>query len=99
MAQPNNNKQSKNHINTQGYQPNPVQDQICSSYYLQQQEITKLQLTNFTQIPNRAEALQTIMNPYFLGGSSIKSDKPLMVFTATDPEYSVEDYLMQLQLI
>ena len=30
------------------------------------------------------------MNPYLLGGSSISSKKPLMVFTGTDPEYSVE---------
>ena len=33
------------------------------------------------------------MNPYLRGGSSITSNKPLMVFTGTDPEYSVEDYL------
>ena len=28
-----------------------------------------------------------------MGGSSITSNKPLMVSTGTDPEYSVEDYL------
>ena len=28
-----------------------------------------------------------------MGGSSIASNKPLMVFTGTDPQYSVEDYL------
>ena len=28
-----------------------------------------------------------------MGGSSVTSNKPLMVFTGTDPEYSVEDYL------
>ena len=28
-----------------------------------------------------------------MDGSSITSNKPLMVFTGTDPEYSVEDYL------
>ena len=33
------------------------------------------------------------MNPYVMGGSSITSNKPLMVFTCTDPEYSVEGYL------
>ena len=32
-------------------------------------------------------------NPYLVGGSSITSNKPLMVFTGTEPEYSVEDYL------
>ena len=44
-------------------------------------------------MPNAAESLQMTMNPYLMGGSSIKSNKPLMVFTGTDPEYSVEDYL------
>ena len=33
------------------------------------------------------------MNPYLIGRPSIISNKPLMVFTGTDPEYSVEDYL------
>ena len=33
------------------------------------------------------------MNPYLMGGLSITSNKPLMVFTGTDPEYFVEDYL------
>ena len=44
-------------------------------------------------MPNAAESLQMTMNPYLMGGSSIISNKPLMVFTGTDPEYSVEDYL------
>ena len=62
-------------------------------YYLQQHEITKNQFTNFSQIPNAAESLQMTMNPYLMGGSSITTNKPLMVFTGTYPEYSVEDYL------
>ena len=33
------------------------------------------------------------MNPCLMGGSSITSNKPLLVFTGTDPEYSVEDSL------
>ena len=33
------------------------------------------------------------MNPYLMGGSSITSNKPLMVFTGTDSEHSVQDYL------
>ena len=33
------------------------------------------------------------VNPFLMGGSSITSNKPLMVFTGTDPEYSLEDYL------
>ena len=28
-----------------------------------------------------------------MGGSSVSSNKPLRLFTGTDPEYSVEEYL------
>ena len=44
-------------------------------------------------MPHAAESLQMTMNPYLMGGSSISSNKPLMVFTGTDPHYFVEDYL------
>ena len=44
-------------------------------------------------MPNAAELLQMTMNPYLMGGSSITSNKPLIIFTCTDPEYSVEEYL------
>ena len=44
-------------------------------------------------MPNASESLQMTMKPYLIGGSSITSSKPLMVFIGTDPEYSVEDYL------
>ena len=44
-------------------------------------------------MPNAAESLQMTMNPYLMGGSSKTSNKPLMVFTGTDPEYSVEHNL------
>ena len=70
-----------------------MQNEIPLPYYLQQHEITRNQLSNFSQMPNAAESLQMTMNPYLMGGSSITSNKPLMVFTGTDPEYSVEDYL------
>ena len=75
------------------YQPTQMQNEIPLPYYLQQHEITKNQLSNFSQMPNAAESLQMTMNPYLMGGSSKISNKPLMVFTGTDPEYSVEDYL------
>ena len=42
---------------------------------------------------NAHESLQMTMNPYLMGGSSITSNKPLRVFTGTDPEYSVEKCL------
>ena len=85
--------QSQNLMTMHSYQPTQMQNEIPLPYYLQQQEITKNQLANFSQIPNAAESLQMTMNPYSMGGSSIKSNKPLMVFTGTDPEYPVEGYL------
>ena len=89
----NNNFQSQNPVNTQNYQPTQMQNEISLPYYLQQHEITKTQLTNFSQIPNAAESLLMTMNPYLMGGSSISSNKPLRVFTGTDPDYYVEDNL------
>ena len=70
-----------------------MQNEIPLPYYLQQHEITKNQLTNFSQMPNAVESLQMTMNPYLMVGSSKQSNKPLMTSTGTDPEYSVEDYL------
>ena len=32
------------------------------------------------------------MNTYVLGGSSISSNKPVMVFTGANPEFSEKDY-------
>ena len=66
-----------------------MQNEIPLPSYLKQHEITKSQLTIFSQMPNAADSLQMTMNPY-----QIKtSNKPLMIFPGTDPEYSVEDYL------
>ena len=70
-----------------------MQNEIPLPYYLQQHEITKNQQKNFSQMPNAAESLQMTMNPYLMSGSSITSNKPLMVLTGTDPDYTVEDYL------
>ena len=58
-----------------------MQNEIPLPYYLQKQEITKTQLTNFSQIPKAAESLQMTKNPYLMGGSSISSNNQLMVFT------------------
>ena len=55
--------------------------------------LTKFQLTNFTQIQKTAESHQMTMNSYLMDGSSITSNKPLMVLTRIDPEFSVENYL------
>ena len=85
--------QPQNPMLMHSYQPTQMQNEIPLPYYLQQHEITKNLLSNFSQMPNAAESLQMTMNPYLMGGSSITSNKPLMVFTGTDPEYSVEDYL------
>ena len=73
-----------------------MQNEIPLPCYLKQLEITKSQLTNFSHMPNVAESLQLTMNPYLMDGSSKTSNKPLMLFTGTDPEYSVEDYLNAL---
>ena len=89
----NNNFSSQNPANTDYYQPTQMKNEIPLPYYLQQHEITKNQLKNFSQMPNAAESLQMTMNPYLMGGSSITSNKSLMVFTGIDPKYSVEDYL------
>ena len=48
-----------------------MQNEIPLPYYLQQHEITKSQLTKFSQMAHAA-------------GSSKTSNKPLMVFTGTD---------------
>ena len=89
----NNNLYSQNSANTDYYQPTQMQNEIPLPFNLKQHEITKHQLTNFSQMPNAAESLQMTMNPYLMGGSSVTSNKPLIVFTGTDPEYSEEDYL------
>ena len=63
--------QPQNPMLTHSYQPSQMQNEIPLPYYLQQHEITKNQLSNFSQMPNAAESLQMTMNPYLLGGSSI----------------------------
>ena len=85
--------QSQNPAIMYSYQPTQMENEIPLPYYLQQHEITKNQLTNFSQMPNAKKSLQMTMNPYLMGGSSIRSNKPLMLFTGTDAEYSVEDFL------
>ena len=75
------------------YQPTQMQNEIPLPYYLQQHEITKNQFSNLSEKPNAAESLQLTMNPYLMGGSTIASNEPLMVFTGTDPENSVENFL------
>ena len=85
--------QMKNPASTRSYQPTQMQNEIPLPFYLQQHEITKSQLTNFSQMPNAAESIQITMKLYLMGGSSKTSNKPLMAFTGAYPEYSVEDYL------
>ena len=85
--------QPQNPMTMHSYQPTQMQNEIPLPYYLQQHETTKNQLSNFSQMPNAAESLQMTMNPYLMRGSSIISKKPLMVFTGSNPEYSIEDYL------
>ena len=91
-AQLNNNMQSQNQ-NSQIFQTNPMQNEIQLPFCLEQHEIAKIQLKSLLKIPNTAKSLQMTINPYIIGGASLTSNKPLMVFTGTDPENSVEDYL------
>ena len=88
----NNNFQSQNPVGTQNYQPTQMQNEIPIPVYLQQYELTITQFTNFSQILNVADSLQISMSPYLMGGSSMSSNKPLMVFIGTDIEYSVENF-------
>ena len=85
--------QQQNPMTAHSYQPSQMQNEIPLPYYLQQHEITRNQLSNFSQMPNAAESLQMTMNPYLMDGSSITSNKPVPVYSVEDPEYSVEDYL------
>ena len=62
--------QPQNSMTMHSYQPTQMQNEIPLPYYLQQHEITKNQLSNFSQMPNAAESLQMTMNPYLMGGSS-----------------------------
>ena len=39
------------------YQPTQMQNEIPLPFYLQQHEITKNQLSNFSEMPNAAESL------------------------------------------
>ena len=83
--------QPQNPMSMHSYQSTQMHNEIPLPCYLQQYEITKNQLSNFSQKPNAAESLQMTMNPYLISGLSITSNKPLMVFTGTYPKYSVED--------
>ena len=49
--------QHQNPFNTHSYQPTQTQNEIPLPCYLQKHEITKSQLTNFSQIPHAAELL------------------------------------------
>ena len=55
--------QPQNPMTVHSYQPTQMQNEIPLPYYLQQHEITKNQLSNFSQMPNAAESLQMTMNP------------------------------------
>ena len=85
QVHPSKNIEAQNHANTQGYRPESMR---MKSHYL-----TTYNIRNFTQTPSRAERIETTRNPYLMGGSSVTHNKPLMVFTGTDREYSVEDFL------
>ena len=47
--------QPQNPMTMYSYQPTQMQNEIPLPYYLQQHEITKDQLSNFSQMPNAAD--------------------------------------------
>ena len=55
--------QQQNPMTAHSYQASQMQNEIPLPYYLQQHEITRNQLSNFSQMPNAAESLQMTMNP------------------------------------
>ena len=70
----NNNFQSQNPITTQSYQSTQTQIEMQLPYYLRQDEITKTQLTKFSQIPNAAEPPQPL-NLYLDEQTSVTSSR------------------------
>ena len=78
----------QNPADMQNQQPMHIQNLRTMHSY----QPTQMQ-NDVPQMPNAAESLQMTMNPYLMGGSSITSNKPLMVFKGTYPEYFVEEYL------
>ena len=81
-------------MTTQSYQLEAMNRQMPIAYFfLQQYEFSRHQLTIFNQISSADESLQMTLNPFCMDGPSITSFKPLMVFTGTYSECSVEDYL------
>ena len=67
-------------MTTQGYKQESVRIEIPSPYYLNQHEISRYHITNFTQASNTAELLHLTFNPYStvrlkIGFGSIHKDK------------------------
>ena len=63
----NNNFYSQNPANTDYYQPTQMQNEIPLPYYLQQHEITKNQLTNFSQMQNASRITTDDYEPIHYG--------------------------------
>ena len=59
--------QPQNPMSMHSYQPTQMKIEIPLPYYLQQLEITKNQLSKFSQMPNAAESIQMTMNLYLMG--------------------------------
>ena len=62
-------------MNTKNYQSIQLQSEIPLPYIFQQHEITKTQLTNFSQMPKAPESFQMTMTPYLMDESSRSSKK------------------------
>ena len=62
---------------------NPTTSLLTTTGNHKNYKVTKL--TNFTPIRNTAKSLQMTINSYLVGGSSITSNKPLMIFCRNIP--------------
>ena len=86
----NNNFQQQNPVNTI-IPTNSNAKQNPTAILFTKTRNNKRPTNKFSQMPHAAESLEMTMNPYLMGESLVTSNKPLMVFTGSDPEYSVKD--------
>ena len=86
QAQPSKNTQQKNHTNTQGYQTESIRNEIQNLITLLLTAARNNKKSIYKLYTNTKHSISTMkMSPNLMGGSSISTNEPLMVFTGTDP--------------
>ena len=58
-------------MSTQAYQPGTMKNETTLTTFVKQNEISRNQLTNLTQITKKVESFQMNMNPHIKGGHAI----------------------------